>query len=66
MNEEQYTNICDKLDNITRILIWSIIHDKELQDQVNFLDGINTKEADIARFLNVERDKVHSILRKKK
>lgn len=66
MNEEQYSNLMKKLDLISNALLMNVIKDMEFKTQTEFLFQSGLTEAEIVKFLNSTRNKVHEVLRKLK
>jgi len=66
MNEEQFKILNDKLDLISKALLWNLVKNLEFKEQVTHLSNIGLKEIEITKILSSNRAKIHSILWRKK
>ncbi|MGI0086803.1 MAG: hypothetical protein ACREBI_02435 [Nitrosotalea sp.] len=69
MDEKQFDVLAKKLDSITKLLAFSLVKDKSVNEQVEMLTKAGLRAADIAALLDKTENQIYvtqTTLRKKK
>lgn len=69
MDEKQFDVLTKKLDTITRLLVFSLIKDKPVNEQIQLLTRTGLKASEIALLLDKTENQIYvtqTMLRKKK